>query len=335
MIKKWFSIMTLVSSLFISVVFAQKNDNFIKRTDVQQYIDELVTKHHFTRADMIDLFRQVQFPEKVITSVSKPAEEMTWERYRNLLVTEQNIHDGVSFWRKHQQHLERAQQLYGVPINLIVATIGIESRYGENAGKFRVIDSLTNLAFNYPRRAKFFKNELTEFLLLSRELNLDPLSLMGSYAGAIGQPQFMPSNYRRYAVDFSGMHHVDLVNNPVDVIGSIANFYSKHGWKKGEPIAVLATLPHQQQPYKVLPTNNHQDMTITTFKSYGIAPTQPVDDALKARIVMLDFANSSQIWLTFNNFSVIKKYNPSTFYAMAVHQLAQAITEEKQRQRGE
>lgn len=302
--------------------------SFVKRREVQQFVNKMVKEHHFNRKELLVLFDQVKFPEQVIKKSNKPAEAMTWERYRKIFITDRKIKGGVAFWNQYHLDLERAHKKYGVPIEIIVATIGVESAYGENTGKFRVIDTLANLAFNYPRREKFFKSELEEFLLLTRELKLDPLSLMGSYAGAIGQPQFMPSSYRRYAVDFSGNHHVDLVKNEVDVIGSVGNFYKHHGWHRGDPIASPANIVGNQF-YKAMSDSRHPKLTLSDLHNYGVAPRKVYHNNYKANLISLTNNNIEYFWVTFDNFYVIKRYNPSTFYAMAVFQLADAIKKAK------
>ncbi len=307
-------------------VFATSSINsaFLKRHEVQVFIDEMVSQHGFKRKDLSDIFMQVTFPKQVIKKSNKPAEAMTWERYKSIVVSDRKVKGGIAFWKKYKKDLVRAHKKYGVPIEVIVATIGVESAYGQNTGKYRVIDSLTNLAFNYPRREKFFKSELKEYLLLTKEMKLDPLELMGSYAGAIGQPQFMPSSYRRYAVDFSGKHYIDLVHNEVDVIGSIGNFYNRHGWHRGDPIASPAGISGNQF-YKAMSSSRHPKLTLSDLQHYGVIPEKHYFNNYKANLISLKINKIDNFWVTFDNFYAIKRYNPSTYYAMAIFQLSQKI----------
>ena len=202
----------------------------------------------------------------------------------------------------------------------------------QRTGEYRVIDSLTNLAFNHSPRATFFRKELTEFLLLSREQNLDPMKVMGSYAGAIGQPQFMPSSYRHYAVNFSGSGKTDLMNNEIDVIGSIANYYHKHGWYTNNPVAIQAVLIGNRYNYLVRNGNSNQVFELSELANYGIIPKLQIKhDHLKVRVIELDNRYSKEYWLGFPNFYVIKRYNQSDLYAMAVYQLSYYIKTLKNR----
>ena len=230
----------------------------------------------------------------------------------------------MTFWQQHAITLQRAQRQFGVPASVIVAIIGIESSYGKNKGKFRVIDALSTLAFNYPRREKFFTKELTEFLLLTREQKLAPLKVYGSYAGAIGQPQFMPSSYRQYAIDFANNGKINLSDDTIDVIGSIAKYLHTHGWKSQQPVAVPSKLANDK--YLALIKENPQPtMTIQQFARYGITPLKHINKTAQATLVNFAINFTPSYWLLLHNFRVIKRYNPSNSYAMAVLQLSQAI----------
>lgn len=309
----------------ISTTYAA-DANFLKRQDVQTFIQMMVKKHHFSRQYLENIFSTVKIRPQVMQHIKKPLEKETWSTYQKLFVSEWRIENGVKFWDKYAAALSKAERTFGVPASIIVATIGVETRYGERTGDFRVIDSLSNIAFSDSTRAKFFKSELEEFLLLSRDQHLNPLEVMGSYAGAIGQPQFMPSSYRYYAVNFSGSGKTDLVHNEVDVIGSVANYYKKHGWKTGEPVAVPAVAIGKRYDYLMSKNKITQPISMDELAKYGIIPRKSGDDFdLKVKVIELQSKYSKEYWLGFHNFSVIKRYNPSDLYAMAVYQLSSRI----------
>jgi membrane-bound lytic murein transglycosylase B len=308
------------------------NSNFAARPDVQAFIDQMVKRHQFNRQDLITLFSEVKVYPQVMKHINKPLEKEPWHTYQMLFVNEWRIQHGVDFWNKYENALKQAEKTYGVPASVIVATIGIETKYGQRTGDYRVIDSLSNIAFSNSSRAPFFRKELEQFLLLSREENIDPFKIMGSYAGAIGQPQFMPSSYRYYAVNFSGSGKTDLMHNEIDVIGSIANYYSKHGWKNNEPIATQAMIIGDRYNYLMRNNKIKQPLTIEELSRYGIIPKNKIaQDDLKVKVIELENRYSKEYWLGFNNFAVIKRYNPSDLYAMAVFQLSNYITDLRNR----
>lgn len=303
------------------------NTNFLQRKNVQDFIQMMVNKHGFNRQQLNSIFSTVKVRPQVMQHIKKPLEKETWRTYQMLFVNEWRIEHGVQFWNKHAEALAKAEQMYGVPAGIIVATIGIETKYGQRTGDFRVIDSLSNIAFSDSTRAKFFRSELEQFLLLTREQHLDPLKVMGSYAGAIGQPQFMPSSYRNYAINFSNSGKTDLIHNEVDVIGSVANYYSKHGWKTAEPIAVPALIIGNRYDYLMRKNKIDQPLTLTELTRYGVVPKRKIDDDnIKVKVIELQSHYSKEYWLGFHNFQVIRRYNPSDLYAMAVYQLSSYIT---------
>ena len=279
----------------------------------------MVKKHHFEQAELVALFNTVKIRPKVIKSIKAPLEQKPWHTYQLLFVTEWRIREGVEFWQKYREVLERAEKIYGVPASIIVATIGIETKYGRYTGEYPVLDALTNIAFGDTTRSAFFRSELEQFLLLTREQHLDPRKVYGSYAGAIGQPQFMPSSYRNYAVNFSGSGKIDLSHNEVDVIGSIANYYKKHGWLTDQPVAIPASINGGK--FQLHLTNRRSISTSELIES-GIVP----DKSLKFKVIELQGYYGNEYWLGFRNFDVIKRYNPSNLYAMAVYQLSYYIT---------
>jgi membrane-bound lytic murein transglycosylase B len=305
MLARFLLIVTLI--IFLpQTVFA----GFADRPDVKKFISKMAHKHHFIKSELVTLFNHVKVRPVVIQSIKAPLEAKPWYTYQKLFVTEWRVRQGAEFWNKYQHTLERAEKIYGVPASIIVATIGVETKYGQNTGEHRVIDALSSIAFSNSPRAPFFKSELEQFLLLAREHHLNPLKVTGSYAGAIGQPQFMPSSYRYYAVNFSGNSHIDLSHNEIDVIGSVANYYNKHGWRSGEPVAIKA--PVQNQPFGFL-THHRQPQALSIAGQ-------------KTKLIELQGHYGREYWLGYPNFDVIKRYNPSDLYAMAVYQLSYQIS---------
>jgi membrane-bound lytic murein transglycosylase B len=324
MFKIAFSLLLLVITTFTPVVYAYSN--FAERPDVQAFIQHMVKKYHFKQAQLETLFSEVKVRPQVVQQIKKPAESEAWYIYQKIFITESRIQQGVDFWQKHEAALRKAEKTYGIPASIIVATIGVESKYGEKIGAHRVIDALTNLAFSESRRANFFRKELEQFLLLTREEDLDPTKIMGSYAGAIGQPQFMPSSYRHYAVDFSNSGKTDLMYDQVDVIGSIANYYNKNGWKQYWPVAMPAKIIGSRFQYLTRTGRIKQPLTVGELSEYGVVSKYKInDDHLKVKVLELENRYNAEYWLTFHNFNVIKRYNASNLYAMAVFQLSSYI----------
>lgn len=320
--------LTLLTS---SLSFADKK--FVEQPDVQTFISMMAKKYKFNRQELVAIFSTVKSRPQVLRQLNKPAEKETWRMYQMIFINEWRIEHGVKFWRAHAAALKRAEEQYGVPASIIVATIGVETKYGTNTGKYRVIDALSYIAFSNSRRVKFFRSELEQFLLLCREQHLDPLKVTGSYAGAIGQPQFMPSSYRKYAVDFGNAGKIDLTHDDNAVIGSIANYYKQHGWTTNAPVAVPALTLGTRYNYMLLTNAIRQPLTIGKLEHYGIVPKYKIGpDDLKVSIIQLPNRYSSEYWIGFNNFNVIKRYNPSDLYAMAVYQLSVYINELKEKE---
>lgn len=321
---RFFTFTILLICSFLPVELAYASDApFIDRPEVKTFIDTMVKKNHFNKKELTTLFSQVQVRPQVMGHINKPLEVKPWYTYQMLFVSEWRIEHGVKFWNKYADVLRRAEETYGVPAAIIVATIGVETKYGQRTGEYRVIDSLSNIGFSQSSRAGYFRKELEQFLLLCREQHLNPLKVMGSYAGAIGQPQFMPSSYRYYAVNFSKSGKIDLMNNQEDVIGSIANYYSKSGWKLHAPVAEQALAIGDRYDYLMRKNLLDKQLTIGELSRYGVVPKQRVvDDNLKVKVIELESRYKKEYWLTFSNFGVIKRYNPSDLYAMAVYQLS-------------
>jgi membrane-bound lytic murein transglycosylase B len=315
----------LLLSLVSQMSFAANTTPANQRSDVKEFINIMVDRYHFNQQQLNNLFSQISIqPLPKATKSNQPIEAKPWYYYRDRFVTQKRISDGVKFWHQYASALQRAQQKYGVPASIIVAIIGVESNYGQITGKHQVFGALSNIAFSNSRRAAYFKKELVQFLLLCKEQGFNPLTVTGSYAGAIGQPQFMPSSYRAYAVKFAGNKSSDLMHNEVDIIGSVANYFHKNGWKRGQIIAIPVTLKKSSNPRLPEPTFRPK-YTEKELQAFDIIPAQTVPTYSKARFIELQGDKGMQYWLGLKNFYVITRYNQSTNYAMAVYQLSQAL----------
>lgn len=307
----------------------QMGGDFANNPNAQQFIDKMVNKHGFDRQQLQEILSQAKRLDSVLrlmdnraptTSVKPPSgPNGAWLRYRKKFITPDNVQNGVVFWNQYEDALNRAWQVYGVPPEIIVGIIGVETRWGRVMGKTRILDALATLSFNYPRRAEYFSGELETFLLMARDEQDDPLNLKGSFAGAMGYGQFMPSSYKQYAVDFSGDGHINLWD-PVDAIGSVANYFKAHGWVKGDQVAVMA---NGQAP--CLPNGFKTKYSISQLTAAGLTPQQPLGNHQQASLLRLDVGTGYQYWYGLPNFYTITRYNHSTHYAMAVWQLGQAV----------
>lgn len=295
------------------------------QNSVQAFIEHMVSTQGFDRTQLTALFKQVKPRPRIVQIMTTPAESKPWNVYRRIFITDTRIQGGVAFWHKNEAALARAESQYGVPAAIIVAIIGVETRYGDNMGSFPVIDALSTLAFDYPPRTDYFRGELEQFLLLSREEQLDPLAPKGSYAGAMGEAQFMPSSYRKFSVDFDGDGKRDLWHSTSDAIGSIANYLNAHGWQRGEPIALRARIDGNGYQNLLDATLKKPERSIARFKVAGVMPEVSVDDTLPAMLVRLETDDDAEYWLGLDNFYAITRYNHSPRYAMAVYQLSQEI----------
>jgi membrane-bound lytic murein transglycosylase B len=296
------------------------------RLEIKHFINEMVAQHGFNQSKLEDVFSRVQFQPSIINLISVPASSIPWNKYRSRFINLQHIKSGVNFWNEHERKLEEASQAFGVPEEIIVAIIGIETAYGATTGKHRVIDALTTLAFDFPRRADFFRSELEQYLLLAQEQGFDLFNIKGSYAGAIGFPQFMPGSYRRYAIDFDGDGKADLTGNAADAIGSVANYLKEYGWEAGGPIVTRAHALIEGDHYQeILLAGIEPVHTVRKLREANIIPLEKMGDERLAALIELKDDDNIQHWLGFQNFYVITRYNRSTFYAMSVLQLAEAI----------
>jgi membrane-bound lytic murein transglycosylase B len=290
------------------------------------FVDELVTQDHFDRAQLMDLMQKSEYQQSIIDAISRPAEKVkTWKEYRPIFLTQSRIDKGKAFWQDNLCVLYKAEQYYGVPAQMITAIIGIETQYGINTGKYRVMDALATLAFDYTPRSAFFRKELREFMLLTREENIeDPLTLMGSYAGAMGYGQFMPSSFRAYAVDFDGDGKRDIWNNPADAIGSIANYFAKHGWESGQLIASPVEIKGNNFS-SLVSSDLALNTSVNELKQQGVTPIFCLMPDTKTMLMQLEGEDGPEFWIGLKNFQVITTYNRSQLYAMAAFELSEAI----------
>ncbi len=313
---------TVLFLFVVSGIDAQAS--IIERDDVKAFINSMVVEHGFELDALNAVFKRIKLSESIVKAISRPAEALPWYKYRPIFLKTNRVNLGVEFWEKHKIDLAKAENQYGVPAEIIVAIIGVETRYGKNVGKYKVINSLTTLAFNYPARAEFFKNELQQYLLLVREQGIDPHAIKGSYAGAMGIPQFISSSYRHYAVDFDNDGLIDIWKNPADAIGSVANYFKVHGWKAGRMIAEPAHIKGRMY-IQLLSNELKPELPVVDLAGFGITAENDLPAGEKVKLLELENANGSEYWLGFENFYVITRYNHSLLYAMAVYQLAMEI----------
>lgn len=299
-------------------------------TEVERFINRISGKHGFDQKELNRLINQKRYRQRIIDVISRPAEAKPWHQYRPIFVTDSRAAQGVEFWRENEEILKKAEEHYGVPAEIIVAIIGVETRYGRHTGGYPVLDALTTLGFGYPKRGKFFQRELEEFLLLCREEGISPADAKGSYAGAIGKPQFIPSSYRAYAVDFDKDGRRDLWNSNTDIIGSVAAYFKDHGWKRGEPITHTAAGASKAHSHYVK-AGMKPSITIKELKAAGIKADANLSSKQLSSLIKLKQKKGHEYWLGLHNFYVITRYNHSNLYAMAVYQLSQKILEQRSR----
>lgn len=294
---------------------------------VRELIEDMTLSHGFAAEQLQALFAEAQRKQGILDAISRPAERVKpWSEYRPIFLTEARIARGLEFWREHEAALARAEREYGVPAEVIVAIIGVETFYGRNTGSYRVLDALSTLCFDYPPRAPFFCQQLREFLLLTREEQIDPLSLKGSYAGAMGMPQFMPGSFRAYAVDFDGDERIDIWNNPVDAIGSVASYFKRHGWVAGAPVVSRVQVSGERVEEGISP-GVEPHLSVAELRELGWQPELALDDELAVIAIRFEGEQGEEFWLGLPNFHVITRYNRSAMYAMAVHQLGEALAQ--------
>jgi membrane-bound lytic murein transglycosylase B len=314
----------LTVALLAAVPASASEGTLAERPEVSDFISFMVKKYAFTPQELADTFNQVQIRDDILAAIARPAEAKPWSLYRPIFITDDRIRLGVDFWSGNQEQLEAAHREFGVAPQYLVGIVGVETRFGRQGGGYRVMDALTTLAFNYPPRSPFFRSELENFLVMTREEKIAPLSLKGSYAGAMGQPQFMPSSFRNFAIDFDGDGHRDLWSNTADVLGSVANYFHAHGWRADAPVVHRARVSGDQYEAlvtKVMETN----LTFAELAAKGVSVDEPIPAGEKVALLRLEGAQGPEYWVARHNFFVITRYNRSPLYAMAVHQLGEAV----------
>lgn len=324
---KFLKVSLVASCCLWSTLSCAQEENYATNPAAEVVIDELVAEEGFDREELVALFSDAGRQQSILDAMSRPAEKTKpWYEYREIFLNDKREKQGVEFYREHEATLKRAEQETGVPASMIVSIIGVETYYGRIAGSYRVIDALSTLAFDYPRRSEFFTKELKHFLILTRDQGMDPLTLKGSYAGAMGYGQFMPSSYRSYAIDFDGDDKADIWNNPVDAIGSVANYFKAHGWTEGGTVIVPADLT-AELPEEMMSRGRKLKprFTVAEFEAAGLKPTEAADPAAEAIGIEFELADGMEYWLGLHNFYVITRYNHSAMYAMSVYQLSERI----------
>jgi membrane-bound lytic murein transglycosylase B len=307
---------------------------YAARTEVRAFIAEMAEEYGFDRKQLRHVFAQARYQPTIIAAMDRPLREPPkWFEYAPRFLTPERIDGGVAYWAAHAEDLARAEQRFGVPAEIIVAILGVETYYGRNIGGYRTIDVLATLAFDYPRRSAFFRGELKQFLLLTRELRLSALTAKGSFAGALGVPQFMPGSYRNFAVDFDDSGHADLWNSAPDVIASVANFLVRHDWQPGQPVLLAAAIDDRARDtvLRKLDGGLSERRALAAWSGDGVALSGAPEDLGPDPVGVLlleeraDGTDTDSYWIACNNFYVITRYNRSRLYAAAVWALAKSI----------
>jgi membrane-bound lytic murein transglycosylase B len=316
-------------ALLLVTQAAHASTEYLSRPDVRSFIEAMQAEHGLDLVELERILGEAQYQPSVVRligphpSQSAPAVR-SYPAYRARFLTSSRINAGAQYWETYEAHLQRAEEEFGVPAEVILGIIGVETAFGQNTGSFRVVDSLTTIAFDGHRRQEYFRDELKELLLLARETGIDPLALKGSYAGAMGLPQFMPSSYRRYAVDFDGDRVVDLAGSAADAIGSVASYLRAFGWTTGEPPTVSVQLPSGKEAELV--TGLQRIYNVTQLREQGATFSSSSLPRGMCSVIELPAPGKRSKYLAgFTNFAVITQYNRSTFYAAAVLELADAI----------
>jgi membrane-bound lytic murein transglycosylase B len=298
-----------------------------KREDVRAFVQRVQSEHGLDPEMVRGILGLARLQPPIIELISRPAERVRpWHEYRKIFITEERIAAGVAFWKEHREPIERVSAATGVPPEILVGIIGVETYYGRIIGRYRVLDALATLAFDYPPRSAFFTRELEQFLLLAREQGFEIETPVGSYAGAMGMPQFIPSSYRAYAVDGDGDGRVDLWGSIEDILASVANYFSAHGWRPGEPV-VAPAVAGAKDPAALAHQGLSANTTLGALWDAGVGLAGPAarDRSTAAGLFVLEHEEGPRYWAGFHNFYVITRYNRSLMYALAVHQLGEAI----------
>jgi membrane-bound lytic murein transglycosylase B len=302
--------------------------SYVEREEVRTFVREMEEKHGLDGAELLSALHHARYDPRVIRLIAPAAEPgvRSWQRYRARFLDTSRIESGLAFWHENDAALQAAAERYGVAPEIVVAIIGIETYYGRNAGSFETVSALATLAFDYPPRASLFRRELESLFLLAREQARDPLSYHGSYAGAIGYPQFLPSSIRSYAVDFDGNGAIDFESDPSDAIGSVARYLAEHGWLRDGPVAEPARVSVGSDPQPLVDAGIEPVLTADALAAGGVTAAAGTPAPAPATLVdLVTPGMDTEYWLGYRNFYVITRYNKSSFYAMAVFQLAQAL----------
>jgi membrane-bound lytic murein transglycosylase B len=297
-------------------------------TNVKNFVQKMVSKYHFNEHELTQLLQSAVIKDDILKRIASPSEGLPWHKYRKIFLTDIRIENGVKFWRENADALANVSAQTGVAPEIIVAIIGVETGYGKNMGNHRVLDALATLAFAYPPRSPFFTGELEQFLLLCREEGMNPREPLGSYAGAMGYPQFMPGSFRNLAKDFEHDGHRDIWKNPRDAIASVANYFEKNGWQRGQNVAVQAKAVGNQ--YKsVLNKDLKPNTTLAQLNRVNVSTLENLPINTNVKLVALEQTEGDELWLGLHNFYVITRYNHSPLYAMAAYQLSQEIKQRR------
>lgn len=321
----------LLTALGASLPAQSQASNYANHPEAAKLIQTLVQKHGFEETFVRAVLAEAQMQPAVIKAILPPSDPRvkSWKNYRARFIDPIRINRGLEFWRTHNKTLNAASKQYGVPPEIIVAIIGVETIYGKNTGAFQTVSALATLGFDYPPRAPLFLSELEELFVLAREQKRDPRDYLGSYAGALGLPQFMPSSYRRFAVDFDGDGDIDLMQSPADAIGSVANFLRQHGWEEGGVVAIkVRAAEGDLQP--LADAGIEPKLGAEEIAPLGVKPKEGVPAGAKFAVIDLETPDQpTEYWLGFQNFYTLTRYNRSSFYAMSVFHLAEALKESR------
>ncbi|MGM0481271.1 MAG: lytic murein transglycosylase B [Pseudomonadota bacterium] len=319
------TLVTLLTSLGAMSAQAAQSD---APAALEEFIKQQVTEHEFNEQQLRGWLAQAEKDQQVLEAIQRPWEAKPWYQYYPIFLTDKRLQAGTKFWQQHQSTLNRAEQTYGVPPAVIVAIIGIETFYGSYLGDYPVLDSLYTLAFHYPPRSSFFRSELSEYLRLARAEKWQVKEQKGSYAGAMGLGQFISSSYRHYAVDFDNDGQRNIISNPVDAIGSVANYFAEHRWQAGAPIA---TKPDQQQDWQSVASDGMKpDTTVGELRQQGYSIDSQFSDARAVKVLALETQQGHDYWLGFDNFYAITRYNHSPLYALVAYQFSQQLLQHVQ-----
>lgn len=314
--------MILATVTFSSISSAGNSESI--NNSINQFIGKMVEQHEFDEAYLKNLFSQINIDPIVVDKMNKPYEAKPWTEYKDYFITDERVNLGTQYWQQHAKELSDAEKTYGVPASIIVAIIGVESKFGTKQGDFPIFQSLATLAFNYPSRSPFFTKELENYLLLTREHQFNPLALKGSHAGAIGKPQFMPSSYRHYAVAYNGGKVADLINNDGDVITSVANYFKQNHWV-GKHLVVLPAKATEKALKSIKQDPLKLNSTLGELKKLGVTVDEKLPADTKASFFSVEYHKQPQYWVALNNFEAITRYNHNMQYALVVYEFSKAI----------